>query len=127
MNQIEYPLARVTGGGRGRGFRVEEYLPWTALPAFRQTTAWNSLSGLYGRLSEAYDRFYEVLGLLSPGMRRLLQESQNSYSHTYQTDPLADYPNAYAPTEPATDFAGIYDESPYNDAYHNGMILIIER
>jgi hypothetical protein len=95
MNAIEYPLARVTGGGRGKGFRVQEYLPWSTLPSLRQTETWNNLLGLYSRLASAYDNFFNVLGFLSPGIRKLLNERYQPYSYVYQANPLPDYADAY--------------------------------
>lgn len=54
----------VAGGGRAKGFHVDEYFPWEALPSFRESEVWNHLLCLYTRLGSAYDQFYKVLGFL---------------------------------------------------------------
>jgi hypothetical protein len=126
MQPILYPAQIVTGGGRAKGFRVEKYLPWTTLPTLKQTNAWNSLLFLYGRLADAYDHFYEVLGFLSPEIKRMLQELQKPYSHVYKTSPFTDYFTAYARTESFVDVAKAYEESNYADAYAYGAILVPE-
>lgn len=127
MNTIEYPLARMTGGGRGKGFHVQEYLLWTTLPTLKQTEAWSSLLHLYNRLAGAYDAYYLTCGFLSPEIKKLMQALQKPYSYAYQTSPLTDYPITYASTESSTDVAETYQESSYADTYARGAILFLER
>ncbi len=117
MKPIIYPVQVVTGGGRSKGFRVAEYLPWSSLPALKQTNAWNSLLCLYERLGAAYDNFYQVLGFLSPEIRKILQELQKSYAHAYQANPPSDYARAYASTQTLPDLSELYIEDDYSGAY----------
>jgi hypothetical protein len=117
MKPITYPVQIVTGGGRAKGFKVEKYLPWLTLPTLKQTNAWNSLLCLYNRLGVAYDHFYQVLGFLSPEIRRLLQESQRSYADTYQTNLFPEYGKAYALTEISENIAEPYSDADYPEAY----------
>lgn len=116
MKPIIYPVQVVTGGGRAKGFKVAEYLPWSSLPALKQTDAWNSLLCLYNRLGAAYDHFYQVLGFLSPEISKILQELQKSYANAYGTNPIQDYPQTYAKT-PQSDIAETYIEDNYSGAY----------
>jgi hypothetical protein len=117
MQPITYPVAIMSGGGRRKGFTVEQYLPWTSLPTLKLTGAWNSLQCLYDRLGSAYDHFYEILGFLSPEIKKLLQEGERSYAHAYRTDPLSEYAHAYTPTQSLQDIAEPYDEADYSGAY----------
>ena len=99
MKQILYPVQIVTGGGRAKGFHVEEYIPWEALPKLQQTDIWPSLLCLYTRLASAYDHFYEVLGFLSPEISKILHELQKSYADAYGANPIHDYSYAYTKTQ----------------------------
>jgi hypothetical protein len=73
LNQIAYPVQLVTGGGRGSGFRVLEYLPWSSIPDLRQNPeVWRALNCEYLRLSSAYDNFHHYLGFLSPNMSEVI-------------------------------------------------------
>ncbi|MGD0495780.1 MAG: hypothetical protein ABSB28_07030 [Candidatus Bathyarchaeia archaeon] len=122
MKPILYPVQVVTGGGRARGFRVEKYLPWTTLPALKQTNAWNSLLYLYGRLADAYDHFYQVLGFLSPEMCRILQEFQKPYSDAYRTNPSPEYSQAFASKDSPHDIVEPYGDADYPEAYAHLLI-----
>jgi hypothetical protein len=117
MKPIAYPVQVVTGGGRARGFTVAKYLPWPILPTLKQTDAWNSLLCLYNRLGAAYDHFYQVVGWLSPEVKRLLQESQSSYVEAYRTNPFQDYAKVYATKISSENIAEPYSEPDYPDAY----------
>lgn len=116
MKPILYPAQIVTGCGRGKGFRVAEYLPWSALPRLMQTQVKSNLLCLYDRLGAAYDHFYEVLGLLSPNMQIIIQTLQRSYTNSYKTKTSLDYTQAYnSPTSkeivesyPNDDYAEFY-------------------
>jgi hypothetical protein len=126
MKPIIYPIQIVTGGGRAKGFTVEQYLPWATLPTLNQTNAWNSLLCLYNRLGAAYDHFYQVLGWLSPEVKRLLQESR-SYADAYRTNPLQDYAKAYATTMSPENIAEPYCKADYPAAYAHLLINQIPR
>jgi hypothetical protein len=117
MQPIAYPVAIMSGGGRRKGFAVEQYVPWKALPTLKPTGAWNSLLYLYDRLGAAYDHFYEILDFLSPEIKKLLQEPQRSYAYAYRTNPLSEYAHAYASTQSLEDIAEPYDEADYLGAY----------
>lgn len=117
MEHIAYPAAIMSGGGRAKGFTVEQYLPWTTLPTLRRTNAWNSLLCLYDRLGTAYDHFYQILGFLSPEIKKLLQESQRSYVNAYRINPFPEYTQAYASAQPLQDIAEPYSEADYSGAY----------
>ena len=117
IKPIVYPVQIVTGGGRAKGFSVEKYLPWSTLPTLKQTGAWNSLLCLYGRLGAAYDNFYQVLGFLSPEIRKIIQELQKSYAHAYQTNPLSEYTRAYASAQALPDIAEPYTDDDYSGVY----------
>ena len=117
MEIIAYPVQIVTGGGRAKGFRVEKYLPWSTLPALKQTSAWDSLLCLYDRLGAAYDHFYQVLGFLSPEISKIIQELQKSYAHAYQTNPFSEYTRAYASTQTLPDIAEPYTDDDYSGVY----------
>jgi hypothetical protein len=127
MESIAYPVQIVTGGGRAKGFTVEEYLPWSTLPTLRQTNAWNSLLCLYDRLGAAYDHFYQVLGFLSPEVKKLLQELRGSYADAYRTNRFPDYVNAYTPTELPEDIVEPYSRDDYPDAYAHLLMNQISR
>jgi hypothetical protein len=124
MKPILYPVQVVTGGGRAKGFRVEKYLPWSTLPALKQTSAWNSLLCLYNRLGAAYDEYYVTLGFLSPEIKKLLQELQRSYASAYLTDPLPNYDKTYCSGQPQQDMAVRYHEDDYPEAYAHLSNLI---
>lgn len=117
LEPIIYPVQIVTGGGRAKGFTVAKYLPWSTLPTFRQTDVWNSLLCLYNRLGAAYDRFYQVLGFLSPKMKTLLQELRRSYAASYRTSPFPEYAEVYASPETSQDMVEPYCEDDYPEAY----------
>jgi hypothetical protein len=121
MKPILYPVQLVTGGGRAKGFRVEEYLPWSALPTLKQTIAWNSLLSLYARLADAYDHFYQVLGFLSPEMQKLIKQLQRSYEDAYRKNPLSEYTETYAPKLP-NDIVEPYSNADYPTAYVHLLI-----
>lgn len=120
MNPIQYPLQLVTGGGRAKGFRVLEYIPWSTLPSLARTEAWNSLLYLYNRLGAAYDLFYETLGFLSPRMKTLLE---SSYAVAYQPNPLENYSNVYDATNTAQDVADAYADDDISGAYSTSLFL----
>lgn len=122
MESILYPVQIVTGGGRAKGFRVVEYLPWSTLPTFKQTGVWNSLLCLYDRLGAAYDHFYQVLGFLSPKMKMLLQELEKNYAASYRTSPFPEYAEAYASPETSQDIVEPYREDDYPEAYAHFII-----
>ena len=117
IKPILYPIQIVTGGGRAKGFRVVEYLPWSTLPTLRHTDVWNSLLCLYTRLGVAYDHFYHVLGFLSPKMKMLLQELKKSYTHSYRTTPFPEYAGVYASTKTSQDIMEPYCKDDYPEAY----------
>jgi len=123
MNPILYPAQIVTGGGRARGFKVAEYLPWSALPQLNRTYVGSSIRSLYSRLAAAYDRFYEVLGFMSPKMRMLLQVHQRSYANSYRTTYLDNYAKAFnLDSSPA--ITESYDEDDYSKAYSHLLIKL---
>jgi len=119
VSAIAYPLQIVTGGGRAKGFRVVEYLPWSSLPSFARTETWNSILCLYNRLGAAYDLFYETLGFLSPKMRMLLQ---SSYAAAYQPNPLDNYAPAYGAASMAQDIVDAYTKDDISDAYSANIL-----
>ena len=122
MYPILYPIQLVTGGGRAKGFSVLKYLPWSTLPALKQTDVWNSLLSLYSRLGAAYDNFYEVLGLLSPKMKTLLQGLRHSYEDSYRIEPSR-YSMLYSRSLP--DITEPYHvNSDYPEAYEALLIPI---
>lgn len=122
MEPIDFPAQIVTGGGRAKGFKVAKYLPWSTLPALRQTEVWNSLLCLYNRLGAAYDHFYEVLGFLSPKMKTILQELQKSYVDSYRTSQLSEYARVCASMESLQDIVGPYSQDDYPEAYAHLLI-----
>ena len=64
---IAYPAQLVTGGGRGSGFHVVRYLPWSSISSLRgEPEVWRAINCEYLRLASAYDLFYDNLGFLSP-------------------------------------------------------------
>lgn len=124
MKPIVYPVQVVTGGGRAKGFRVAEYLPWTSLPTLKNTNAWNSILSLYNRLGAAYDNFYQVLGFLSPEIKRLLRESQKTYTDAYRAHTFPEYAQAYHSTQSIQDVADPYGEDDYPRTYAHLSNLI---
>ena len=116
MKPILYPVQLVTGGGRAKGFKVAEYLPWSALPTLKQAPVWNSLLYLYARLADGYDHFYQELGFLSPEMQKLIQQLQRSYEDAYRTNPLSEYTETYAP-KLTNDIVEPYNKANYPTAY----------
>jgi len=90
------------------------------LPTLRKTEVWSSLLCLYDRLADAYDRYFEILGFLSPRMQLLLQELRRSYGDTYGIETLS-YGAVYsqspldvtAPYRVHSDYSKAY-ESPSN-------------
>jgi predicted choloylglycine hydrolase len=122
MKPIVYPVQIVTGGGRAKGFTVEKYLPWSTLPTLKQTNTWNSLLCLYDRLGAAYDNFYQVLGFLSPEMKKVMKELQTSYEDTYRTSLFPEYARVYAPTQSHQDIAEPYGEDDYPRTYAHLLI-----
>lgn len=116
MKPILYPAQFVTGGGRARGFKVAEYLPWSALLKLNRTNVGSSIRNLYGRLATAYDRFYEVLGFMSPKMRTLLEAYQRSYTCSYRTSQFDNYAKEFNPGH-SLDIAEPYNEQDYITAY----------
>jgi hypothetical protein len=121
MKQILYPVRTISGGGRARGFHVQEYFTWGALPRFRQSAIWNNLLCLYTRLGSAYDNFYRVLGFLSPEIKKLLQEIQKGYAGAYQPNPFDNYAAAYGPTSMAQDIVDSYTKDDISDAYSTSL------
>jgi len=117
MEPILHPIQIVTGGGRAKGFTVAKYLPWSTLPTLRQTDVWNSLLCLYNRLGAAYDHFYQVLGFLSPEIKKLLREIQKSYADAYRTNLFPDYAKVYAPMKSSIHIVEPYGEVDYPRAY----------
>jgi hypothetical protein len=109
LRPIVYPLQVVTGGGRARGFKTLEYLPWTSLPTLTQTSIWNNLLCLCARLATAYDNFFKILGFTSPEMQRLLQAAR-SYTEAYRPNSLSDYAVVYAPPRSIDAFVEAYDD-----------------
>lgn len=66
---ILHPAQLVTGGGRGSGFHVVRYIPWSNILGLKTDPgAWRALNCEYIRLASAYDNFYDHLGFLSPRM-----------------------------------------------------------
>jgi hypothetical protein len=124
MKPILYPVQVVTGGGRAKGFKVDQYLPWSSLPTLRSTDAWNSILCLYSRLGAAYDSFYQVLGFLSPEIKKLLQELQRSYTDTYLANVLPDYTQTYRSGQPSQDIIRSYVGDDYPEAYAHLSNLI---
>jgi len=122
MKSIIYPVQIVTGGGRAKGFRVEKFLPWSSLPTLKQTEVWNSLLFLYDRLGAAYDRFFQVLGFLSPEIKKILHELQKSYPDSYQTSPFSEYARVYGSMESAEDIVKPHCETDYPEAYAHLLI-----
>lgn len=122
MKPILYPVQIVTGGGRAKGFKVLKYLPWSMLPKLKQKVVWNSILCLYDRLAAAYDYYYEVLGFLSPQIKTLLQQLQRSYVESYQTNPFAQYPQAYTRARSLQNIFESYDEDDYPEAYTQTLI-----
>jgi hypothetical protein len=116
MKPILYPVQIVTGGGRAKGFHVEEYIPWEALPRLQQTAIWPSLLCLYTRIASANDHFFEVLGYVSPKMKTLLQQLQRTYADSYLTPPFPEYTKPYA-TDSLHDIVESYVEDDYSKAY----------
>lgn len=121
MKPILYPVQLFSSLGRAKGFKIQEYLPWSALPTLKQTSAWNSLLSLYGRLSLGYDHFYQELGFLSPEMQKLINQLQKSYADAYRTNPLSEYTEAYAPKLP-NDIVEPYSKADYPAAYAHLLI-----
>ena len=83
----------------------------------KKTEAWNSILSIYGRLSAAYDNYYDFLGFLSQRMRTLLQQYK-SYAEIYSATATPEYYDAYANTTP-NDFAKSYNHADYTDAYES--------
>ena len=127
MKPILYPVQIVTGGGRAKGFKVVKYLPWSTLPTFKNKDVWNSLLCLYNRLGAAYDRFYEVLGFLSPKMKTLLQQLQRTYADSYRTSPFREYARVYAQIGSLQDIVEPYCEDDYPEAYSHLLINPVPR
>jgi hypothetical protein len=121
MKPILYPVQLFSSLGRAKGFKIEEYLPWSALPTQKQTIAWNGILSLYARLAAAYDHFYQELGFLSPEIQRLVKQLQRTYTSVYLTDPLPQYAKAYISKQP-NDIAKAYSKTNYPAAYANLLI-----
>lgn len=115
LRPIDFPFQIVTGGGRASGFKVQQYLPWSGLPAMKKTEAWNSVLSIYGRPSAAYDNYYDFLGFLSPRMRALLQQYK-PYAEIYGVTSTPEYSDVYSNATP-NDFAESYNHIDYTDAY----------
>lgn len=114
LRPIDFPFQIVTGGGRARGFKVQQYLPWSALPEIK-TQAWNSILSIYSRLGAAYDNYYEFLGFLSPKMGALVQRYQ-SYADIYSIKTTPEYSRLYT-NATSNDFTEAYNHADYTDAY----------
>lgn len=127
MKPIIYPVQIVSGGGRAKGFKVVKYLPWPLLATLRQTDAWVSVLCLYERLGSAYDRFYEVLGFLSPEMKKLVQELQRPYGGSYSSSLFPDYGQVYSPADSSQKMADAYSDSNYSKVYAHGFMHQVER
>jgi hypothetical protein len=127
MKPIIYPVQIVSGGGRAKGFKVMKYLPWSMLATLQQTDAWVSVLCLYQRLGSAYDRFYEVLGFLSPEMKKLLQELQRPYGGSYSTSLFPDYGQVYSPTDSSEKIADAYPAADYSEVYSRALTHRVER
>jgi hypothetical protein len=119
MKPIDYPVQIVTGGGRARGFKVEQYLQWATLPSLKQTAAWKSILCLYDRLGAAYDNFYKVLGFLSPEIEALLEGLQKSYASAYLNDRTQGYASTYSSPKSPDAIAETFSEDGYPEAYAN--------
>ena len=117
-----HPIQIVTGGGRAKGFKVVKYLSWTVLPTLKQTDVWNNILCLYNRLGAAYDHFYQVLGFLSPQIKILLQQLQRSYVESYQTNPFAQYAQAYTRARSSQNIFESYSKDDYPEAYTQTLI-----
>jgi hypothetical protein len=117
MKPIHYPLQVVTGGGRAKGFKVLEYLPWASLPTLTQTDIRTSLLCLYDRLGAAYDHFYETLGFMSPKMNALLQALRGSYANVYRASPYENYHKVFSPIDSAKDIVESYSDDDYSRVY----------
>ncbi|HYY91581.1 MAG TPA: hypothetical protein VE955_06295 [Candidatus Dormibacteraeota bacterium] len=78
LTTVDYPAAIVTGGGRGVGFRVLRYLPWSGLRVLEQDPeAWRAINCEYAQLANAHDMFYETFGYLSPRVRQIIDSLNN--------------------------------------------------
>lgn len=97
------------------------------LTTLQRTDAWVSVLCLYERLACAYDRFYEVLGFLSPEMRKLLQEFQKPYGGSYSTSLFPDYGQVYSPTDSLQKIADSYPDVDYSEVYVYGLMHQVER
>lgn len=122
VKPIRYPVQIVTGGGRAKGFKVVEYLPWSTLPALMKSNLYNSLQCVYDRLAAASDKFYETLGFLSPRMKLLIEELQKSYPDSYIISPFQNYARTYAVQQDITDAYAKQDD--YSKVY--SYLLSIE-
>jgi hypothetical protein len=115
MKPILYPARIMTGGGRGKGFKVVKYLPWENLRELQaKPHVWNGISCLYERLAAAYDHFYETCGFLSPLMTALIEE-RKSYAASYPTSAFQTYAQAYTPGR--SDIAEAYTHIDYSETY----------
>ena len=119
MKPIDYPVQIVTGGGRAKGFKVEQYLQWAMLPSLKQTAAWKSILCLYERLGAAYDNFYQVLGFLSPEIKALLEGLQKPYTSAYLGDRTQGYASTYPSLKSPDAIAETFTEDNYPEAYAN--------
>jgi hypothetical protein len=117
MRPIIYPVQIVTGGGRAKGFRVAQYMPWPSLPTLKGTNAWKSILCLYDRLGAAYDNFYQVLGFLSPEIKALLEGLQKSYASAYLSDRTQGYASMYSSIRSPDAIAETFSEDNYPEAY----------
>lgn len=119
MRSIVYPVQIVTGGGRAKGFRVAQYMPWPSLPTLKGTNAWESILCLYDRLGAAYDNFYQVLGFLSPEIKALLEGLQKPYTSAYLSDRTQGYASTYSSPKSPDAIAETFTEDNYPEAYAN--------
>jgi len=117
MKEILYPAAVISGGGRAKGFHVEQYVSWESLPKLRQFEIWNNLQCMYTRLGCAYDHFYRILGFLSPEIRRLVQQLQGGYTSAYLTSLFHEYSTSYGPIDKFDKVAEAYPADDYPTAY----------
>jgi hypothetical protein len=73
LDTIRSPAQIVTGGGRGKGFHVVRYIPWSDVATLKeQPDVWRALYSEHIRLASAFDNFHLYLGFLSPRMRQII-------------------------------------------------------
>jgi hypothetical protein len=119
---IQYPLQVVSGGGRGSGFHVLRYIPWTELPNLeRDSEAWRAINCEYLQLSSAYDNFHTSLGFLSPKIKSIIESLEEEIFRLkllhkellerYSRQSLLVHPN-----DKLGEFAGLLEKTQRRDA-----------